>query len=376
MTTHALARLDQTTQGLLPDRPTWETMLDMADALYKSGLLPTSIRSPQAALAVIQKGQELRIPPMAALSEIGVINGKPVCSAALMAALIYRDHGDQALLFDVTSELQCVIRYKRRGWAQWKQLAWTAEDARRAGLLGQRGPWTQYTPAMLRARCISAVARLAFPDSIGGLYTHEELGAEVTVTSDGEIVPVGAPAPVTALRDDPAPQTAPGATSGDPGAVGTDDDGPDVVDEIIAARARMLTTARRYRGQLRRLGVRLAEKDDYLLQMSNDALANEIMRLREEGRRLTAEAATSEDRAERVEAWLRIFFGTTKDTWLADDDDARHAWVEHLTNGEHRSVKTWFESLDRVEQFEQVMRRAEDDKTQPPFVAAPDDEED
>jgi hypothetical protein len=32
---------------------------------------------------------------------------------------------------------------------------------------------------MLRARCISAVARMAFPDSIGGMYTAEELGAEV-----------------------------------------------------------------------------------------------------------------------------------------------------------------------------------------------------
>jgi hypothetical protein len=46
---------------------------------------------------------------------------------------------------------------------------------------------------MLRARCLSAVARMAFPDSIGGMYSPDELGASVrvegeTVVFDGETV--------------------------------------------------------------------------------------------------------------------------------------------------------------------------------------------
>jgi len=41
---------------------------------------------------------------------------------------------------------------------------------------------------MLRARCISAVARMAFPDVISGVYTPEELGGSVQVIDD-QVVP-------------------------------------------------------------------------------------------------------------------------------------------------------------------------------------------
>jgi hypothetical protein len=72
---------------------------------------------------------------------------------------------------------------------------------------------------MLRARCISAVARMAFPDSIGGMYTPEELGAEVDedgtpiqATITPRIVPAPSTpieqprnAPLSAARTKPAP---------------------------------------------------------------------------------------------------------------------------------------------------------------------------
>jgi hypothetical protein len=76
--TTALARQQQ---ALLPDAATLQTMLTMAEQLVASGLLPQSIKTPAAALAVIQKGVELGIPPMYALSNIGIINGRPVVGA-------------------------------------------------------------------------------------------------------------------------------------------------------------------------------------------------------------------------------------------------------------------------------------------------------
>jgi hypothetical protein len=102
-----------------------------------------------------------------------------------MLALIYRDHGDEAINFMETSGTGCHVRYKRRGWKDYQHHTFAIEEAKQAGLI-KPGPWTQYPAAMLRARCISAVARMAFPDSIGGMYTPEELGAEVD--QDGSVV--------------------------------------------------------------------------------------------------------------------------------------------------------------------------------------------
>jgi hypothetical protein len=194
MSANALA----TRQDLLPDPNAWKTMLAMAEEFVKSGLLPNAIKSPAAALAIIQTGQELGIPPMYALRNIGIIGGKPVVGAEVMLAMIYRDHGGDAVQFEETGEKRCTVLYKRRGWPEYRTFSWTIEEAVKAGL-ANKDVWKGYAPAMLRARCISAVARLAFPDTIGGMYLPEELGADVDVV-DGEVVVVDAPAPVVSIK--------------------------------------------------------------------------------------------------------------------------------------------------------------------------------
>ncbi len=165
----------------------WQMMMEQAAILVESGLLPREVNTAAKAAAVMLKGWELRIPSMYALSNIAIINGKPVASAELMLALIYRDHGDDAVHFLDTSAARCLVAYKRRGWTAEDFFEFTLEDARRAGLLGNPA-WQKYPQAMLRARAISAVARLAFPDSIGGMYTPEELNAPVIVDAEtGEV---------------------------------------------------------------------------------------------------------------------------------------------------------------------------------------------
>lgn len=197
MATNALAMRGE----LLPAREAWETMLNMAGELVKSGLLPNAIRTPAAALAIIQTGQELGLPPMYALRKIAVINGSPVVEAEVMLAMIYRDHGDNAVVFDETNSERCTIRYKRKGWDKYQTFSWTIEEAE-AAKLTQKDVWKMYRPAMLRARCISAMARLAFPDTVGGMYLPEEMGAEVEVRN-GEIVVVDRPKPVVSIVASP-----------------------------------------------------------------------------------------------------------------------------------------------------------------------------
>src|SRR5262245_57668211 len=198
--THALAIQPQ---SALPTPAEWQTVIEMARMMVPTGLLPASIKTPEQAVLIVMKGRELRVPPMHALAHIVIVQGKPACSAELMLALIYRDFGDEAVIVEESTATACRLTYKRPGWRERRSFGFTIEDARTAGLAG-KGTWAQYPQAMLRARAVSAVARLAFPDSIAGMHMPEELGATVAVTGDGsvEVVEVPEPPP-TAIEPPP-----------------------------------------------------------------------------------------------------------------------------------------------------------------------------
>src|SRR5215510_1519747 len=199
--THALAIQPQ---SALPTPAEWQTVIEMARLMVPTGLLPASIKTPEQAVVVILKGRELRVPALHALSNIVVVNGKPACSAELMLALIYRDFGDEAVIVEESTATVCRVTYKRPAWAQRRSFSFTLEDAKTAGLAG-KGTWAQYPQAMLRARAVSAVARLAFPDSLGGMHLPEEPGASVAVGEDGAVevveLPTLEPLPAVPMSD-------------------------------------------------------------------------------------------------------------------------------------------------------------------------------
>lgn len=178
--------LTLTNNASLPSPQEWTTIRDMAQALLPTGFLPAAIKTPEQAVLIILKGRELGIPALYSLSNIVVIQGKPTANAELMLALVQRDHGHDAMWVDESTNESCTVCYKVN--RQTKNYSFTIDDAKRAGL--KTPVWAQYPAAMLRARAISAVARMAFPGSIGGLYSPGELGDNVTVTDDGEVISV------------------------------------------------------------------------------------------------------------------------------------------------------------------------------------------
>lgn len=208
-------------EALLPGSSQLGTQLELAKLLFESGTLPTHIKSPAAAFAIVQKGLELGLPPMYALSNIVFINGRPTANAEAMAALIFRDHGDDALRFEETTDEIATVSYRRRGWKDRRTASFSTAEAERAGLTKKDGPWRQYPAAMLRARAISIAARMAFADTIGGLYTPEEMGADVTLDGDDQIV-VREIAPPEPARRTPPPKALAATPAGnfDPASVG------------------------------------------------------------------------------------------------------------------------------------------------------------
>lgn len=163
----------------------WAVLKEQVGVAIKSGFLPQSINTPEKAITIALKGQELGIPPLQAFSHINVIQGKPTISSELMLALIYRNvPGAVVNIVESTSET-CTIEASRPNGKPTK-ISFSMSEAKLAGVAG-KDSWKKYPAAMLRARCISAVARAVFPDAIMGCsYTPEEIGAEVN--EDGEII--------------------------------------------------------------------------------------------------------------------------------------------------------------------------------------------
>jgi hypothetical protein len=160
----------------------WQVMREQASMLVQTGFLPNSIKSPEQAVAIILQGRELGIPTMAALQTINVIQGKPTVSPQLMLALIYRSH--QLAGMDINStDTACEVLMERKGVGHFSA-RFDLDDAKRQGL-ADKDNWKKQPRVMLKWRAVAACAREAFSDVVLGLYTPEEMGAEVEVSDDG-----------------------------------------------------------------------------------------------------------------------------------------------------------------------------------------------
>ncbi len=199
----ALAKSDTPTQD------EWTIMNNLAETMLKSGFLPVSIKTKEQAVAIALKGRELGVPFIQAISGINIIQGKPTVSSELMLGLIFKNCPGAKIQYVQNDNKGCAIRAARPGQPP-STFSFTMDDASLAGVLSKDN-WRKFPAAMLRARCISAMARALFPDAIMGCsYTPEELGA--VVDDDGEVIempPEEAPKPrIAQTRADTALQIA------------------------------------------------------------------------------------------------------------------------------------------------------------------------
>lgn len=149
-----------------------------ARELANSGLLPTAYRKqPANVLWAYEYGQMLGLSPMAAITGIHVIEGKPTASAALISALVRRAGHRLRVTGDDTEATVEIVRCDDPEFTF--RAVWTMQRAQQAGLSG-KGVWKSYPAAMLKARAISECARDACEEALMGMhYVPEELGADV-----------------------------------------------------------------------------------------------------------------------------------------------------------------------------------------------------
>lgn len=196
-----IARTTPTPQGL-------DASVRFAQLLADADLLPKQfVNKPANVLYAIEYGRTLGIAPVAAITGIHVIEGKPSASSGLIGGLVRQaGHKLRVTSDGATTATAQIIRSDDPDFTY--EATWTLQRAEQAGLCqvkdgkpwardrnGKPTAWEKYPAAMLKARAITEVARDACEDVLFGLhYTPEELGA--VVNQDGEPVE----ASVTQLR--------------------------------------------------------------------------------------------------------------------------------------------------------------------------------
>ena len=174
-----------------------------------STIIPTAYRgNPANAFVAAETGAALGLEPLQALASIAVINGRATLSSDLMAAVIRRA-GHTLRIVENSPESVTAILIRADDKNFKFEVTWDKNKAMKAGLWGQRGPWSQYPAQMLRARAITEVARQGASEVLMGMiYSPEDFNA--TITDTGEVVetPIAnnTPAKPTAAPQNPAMQ--------------------------------------------------------------------------------------------------------------------------------------------------------------------------
>ena len=179
----------------LPER------VNYIERIAPSSILPTAYRGNAAnAFVAAETGAALGLEPLQALASIAVINGRAALSSDLMAAVIRRaGHTLRIVENSPESVTATLIRADDKTFKF--EVTWDKDKTTKAGLWGQRGPWSQYPTQMLRARAITEVARQGASEALMGMiYSPEDFGATITDTGEvleAEVVDEApAPAPV------------------------------------------------------------------------------------------------------------------------------------------------------------------------------------
>lgn len=158
--------------------------MTLGDILASSGYFKDA-RDASQAIVKILAGRELGFGPIAAMTGVHIIQGRPSLSANLMAAAI-KNGGKYNYRVKTLTNKECSIEFFECGESVGVS-TFTEADAKLAGTQNMN----KYPRNMLFARAMSNGAKWFCPDVFGGpVYTPDEMGAVVDWET-GEVVDLG-----------------------------------------------------------------------------------------------------------------------------------------------------------------------------------------
>lgn len=147
-------------------------IMSIGKAFVESGMFPDTKTAAQAVVK-IQAGQEIGIPPFAAMTGIHIIQGRPTVGAGLIASKV-KSSGKYNYKVIENTERKCSIDFYE-GKEMIGNSTFTIEDAKKAGTKNI----DRFPKNMLFARAISNGVKWFTPDVFNGpVYTPEEMNVE------------------------------------------------------------------------------------------------------------------------------------------------------------------------------------------------------
>ena len=140
----------------------------MAKAVADSGLF--GIKNEAQAFALMCVAQADGIPPIKAVQQYHIIDGKPALKSEAMLARFQAAGGKIRWTERTAQRVSLWLSHPQAGELE---VTWDMERAKAAGLAG-KNQWKAYPMQMMSARCISEGVRALCPACLGGFYTPEE----------------------------------------------------------------------------------------------------------------------------------------------------------------------------------------------------------
>lgn len=191
----------------------FEQAYRFAELITRSGMAPKGFERVESCMVAILHGLEVGLTPMAALQSIAVVNGRPTIWGDGAMGLVRGSGLCEWIEESLAGEgdaATATCRAKRRGDPKPAIGTFSMADAKKAGLVGKQGPWTQYPKRMLQMRARAFALRDGFADVLRGVSIREEVEDYVDVTPQRETPPrpprPDAPAKLTPPRPDAQPQ--------------------------------------------------------------------------------------------------------------------------------------------------------------------------
>ncbi len=178
--------------------------MKFAEMMSSSELVPKNFRGkPGDVLIAVEMGREVGLSPMAAIQNIGVINGKPglygdAGKAILLAGGCIIEEDDIEII-KKTGRARCKVTRKGRPPVE---RTYSIDNAKTAGLFGKEGPWRTNPERQMAWRAFWFAARDAAADLLKGIGGAEELVDYTPIERD--ITPASASLPPAAPETWPA----------------------------------------------------------------------------------------------------------------------------------------------------------------------------
>lgn len=172
-----MPRIDMADGGL--KFTTFHELYQFAECVASTQLVPKGITTPEAVLVAIEHGMELGLPPLSALQNTAVVNGRPVIYGDMALALCQASGLFDFAAFEETLDgdgatLAAVCTVRRLPNGRKHSARFSVIDAKTAGLWGKAGPWTTNPKRMLQMRARGFALRDTFADVLRGVKLAEE----------------------------------------------------------------------------------------------------------------------------------------------------------------------------------------------------------